>query len=187
RRRGLGQVGVVLWLGRRGVIQRVDLDTTHFKGNFPESASLDGCDAADASGPPGKDADWEELVARTELRAHARHRLVVTSATRGPVTHVRLNIFPDGGVARLRVWGSRWVDAMLAAGRVGHDAELLASAERVWWRLGRVDWLEAFAHHARIGEGAGDAWSRREQAGMDGAGEDTRRALAQGNRDYEKR
>ena len=105
RRRGPGHDWVVLRLGRRGVIRRVDLDTTHFKGNFPESASLDGCDAADASGPPGKDADWEELVARTELRAHARHRLVVTSATRGPVTHVRLNIFPDGGVARLRVWG----------------------------------------------------------------------------------
>ena len=87
-----------------------------------------------------------------------------------------------------RCCGARqWVDAMLAARPFVHDAELLASAERVWWRLGRVDWLEAFAHHARIGEGAGDAWSRREQAGMDGAGEDTRRALAQGNRDYEKR
>ena len=87
-----------------------------------------------------------------------------------------------------RCCGARhWVDAMLAARPFGHDAELLASAERVWWRLGRADWLEAFAHHARIGEGAGDAWSRREQAGMDGAGEDTRRALAQGNRDYEKR
>ncbi len=105
RRRGPGHDWVVLRLGRRGVIQRVDLDTTHFKGNFPESASLDACDAAGASGPPGKDAAWEELVARTKLRANARHRLPVTSATRGPVTHVRLNIFPDGGVARLRVWG----------------------------------------------------------------------------------
>jgi len=87
-----------------------------------------------------------------------------------------------------RCCGARhWVDAMLAARPFVNDAELLASAERVWWRLGRADWLEAFAHHSRIGERAGDAWSRREQAGMDGAGEDTRRALAQGNRDYEKR
>jgi len=105
RRRGPGHDWVVLRLGRRGVIERVDLDTTHFKGNFPESASLDGCDVAGASVPPGEDAGWRELVARTKLRAHARHRLVVTSATRGPVTLVRLNIFPDGGVARLRVWG----------------------------------------------------------------------------------
>jgi len=87
-----------------------------------------------------------------------------------------------------RCCGARhWVDAMLAARPFVNDAELLASAERVWWRLGRADWLEAFAHHSRIGERAGDAWSWREQAGMDGAGEDTRRALAQGNRDYEKR
>ena len=87
-----------------------------------------------------------------------------------------------------RCCGARhWVDAMLAARPFVNDAELLASAERVWWKLGRADWLEAFAHHSRIGERAGDAWSWREQAGMDGAGEDTRRALAQGNRDYEKR
>ena len=87
-----------------------------------------------------------------------------------------------------RCCGARhWVDGMLAARPFGHDAELLASAERVWWRLGRADWLEAFAHHARIGERAGDASSRREQAGMDGAGEDARRALAQGNVTYEER
>jgi len=87
-----------------------------------------------------------------------------------------------------RCCGARhWVDAMLAARPFVHDAELLASAERVWWKLGRADWLEAFAHHSRIGERAGDAWSRREQAGVDGAGEDTRSALAQRNRDYEKR
>src|SRR2546425_12017419 len=64
-----------------------------------------------------------------------------------------------------RCCGARhWVDAMLAARPFVHDAELLASAERVWWKLGRADWLEAFAHHSRIGERAGDAWSRREQA-----------------------
>src|SRR5207249_10380126 len=80
-----------------------------------------------------------------------------------------------------RCCGARqWVDAMLAARPFGHDAELLASAERVWWRLGRVDWLEAFAHRARIGGGAGGAWCRREPAGMAGAGAEPRGAVAQG-------
>src|SRR2546422_6987538 len=66
-----------------------------------------------------------------------------------------------------RCCGARhWVDAMLAARPFVHDAELLASAERVWWKLGRADWLEAFAHHSRIGERAGGAWSPREQAGV---------------------
>jgi len=105
RRRGPGHDWVVLRLGRRGVVERVDLDTTHFKGNFPESASLDGCDVVGTRAPPAEDAPWRELVPRTKLRAHARHRLAVTPRKRGPVTHVRLNIFPDGGVARLRVWG----------------------------------------------------------------------------------
>jgi len=104
RRRGPGHDWVVLRLGRRGVVERVDLDTTHFKGNFPESASLEGCDVATAGTPPD-DAGWRELVPRSDLRANARHRLAVPRERRDPVTHVRLNIFPDGGVARLRVWG----------------------------------------------------------------------------------
>jgi len=86
------------------VIERVDLDTTHFKGNFPESASLEGCDIAGGAGP-GDDASWRELVPSTTLRANARHRMPIARQARIPVTHVRLNIFPDGGVARLRLWG----------------------------------------------------------------------------------
>src|SRR5207302_9430932 len=67
-----------------------------------------------------------------------------------------------------RCCGARhWVDAMLAARPFARDAELLATAERVWWGLGRADWLEAFAAHPRIGGrgGAGMDWARRAQAG----------------------
>src|SRR5436309_2016410 len=66
-----------------------------------------------------------------------------------------------------RCCGARhWVDAMLAARPFASDAELLATAERVWWELGRPDWLEAFAAHPRIGGrvGAGMGWARRESA-----------------------
>ena len=89
-----------------------------------------------------------------------------------------------------RCCGARhWVDAMLAARPFGSDAELLATAERVWWGLGRADWLEAFAAHPRIGDrGRGTTdWARREQAGADGAAEATLAALAQGNHAYEER
>jgi allantoicase len=107
RRRGPGHDWVILRLGRRGAIGLVELDTTHFKGNFPESASLEGCDAPELSGAslPPDGADWRELLPRTKLRANARHRFPVGRAAGQPVTHVRLNIFPDGGVARLRLWG----------------------------------------------------------------------------------
>ena len=83
----------------------------------------------------------------------------------------------------------RWVDTMLAARPFASDAELWATAERVWWGLGRADWLEAFAAHPRIGArvGAGMDWARREQAGAAGAAEATLAALAQGNVTYEER
>ena len=85
----------------------------------------------------------------------------------------------------------RWVEAMLAARPFASDAELLTAAERVWWGLGRTDWLEAFAAHPRIGDrgsGAGlTDWARREQAGADGAAGATLAALAQGNLTYEER
>jgi len=89
-----------------------------------------------------------------------------------------------------RCCGARhWVDGMLAARPFASDTELLAAAERVWWGLGRVDWLEAFAAHPRIGARAEAMtdWARREQAGANGAAEATLAALAQGNRTYEKR
>lgn len=105
RRRTPGHDWVILRLGHRGVIEEVEVDTIHFKGNFPESASLEGCDAPDARGAvPEAGTDWRELLPRTTLRAHTRHRFRLPQRS-GPITHVRLNIFPDGGVARLRVWG----------------------------------------------------------------------------------
>ena len=82
-----------------------------------------------------------------------------------------------------------WVEAMLAARPFASDAELLATAERVWWGLGRADWLEAFAAHPRIGA-RGEAmtdWARGEQAGAAGAADRTRAALTQGNAAYEER
>src|SRR5438876_4904660 len=108
RRRGPGHDWVVLRLGARGVIERIELDTSHFKGNFPESAGLEGCDAPDLTGaaPPPSAADWRELVPSAKLRADARQRFRIANAARlPPVTHVRLNIYPDGGVARSGLWG----------------------------------------------------------------------------------
>ena len=108
RRRGPGHDWVVLRLGARGVVERIELDTTHFKGNFPESAGLEGCDTPDLTGaaPPPSATDWRELVPRAKLRADAPQRFRIANAAHlPPVTHVRLNIYPDGGVARLRLWG----------------------------------------------------------------------------------
>src|SRR3989441_9965442 len=84
-----------------------------------------------------------------------------------------------------RCCGARhWVDGMLATRPFASDAELLAAAERVWWGLGRADWLEAFAAHPRIGARAEAMthWARRGQAGGNGAAGATPGALGPGNR-----
>ncbi len=107
RRRGTGHDWVVLRLGRRGRIEAVEVDTTHFKGNYPESCRLEACDEPGATGPtvPEPGTGWREIVPRAKLRPHHRHRFAVAAGARRPVSHVRLSIFPDGGVSRLRLWG----------------------------------------------------------------------------------
>ncbi len=105
RRRGPGHDWCILALGHRGVVEEVVVDTHHFKGNFPESCALEGCAAPGASREEllGDGREWRPLVERTPLEAHREHRFSVSSGQ--PVTHVRLRIFPDGGVSRLRVLG----------------------------------------------------------------------------------
>lgn len=101
RRRGPGHDWCIVKLGTRGTITRVEIDTSHFKGNYPEACSLDGGLLADG----GLDkAEWRELLPKSKLQAHTRHAFG-SVADLGAITHVRLNIFPDGGVSRLRLFG----------------------------------------------------------------------------------
>jgi len=104
RRRGPGHDWVVIKLGASGTVRRVEVDTSYFKGNFPESCSLEASRdsiGADLSGV----ATWLPLLARTKLRANAHHVFRKELLDAGEVSHLRLNIFPDGGVSRLRIWG----------------------------------------------------------------------------------
>jgi allantoicase len=98
RRRGPGHDWTVIRLGARGTIRRVEVDTRHFKGNAPGACSLEG--ASD-----GVAGTWREILARTPLLPHARQSFEDEVHDIGDVTHVRFNIFPDGGVGRLRLFG----------------------------------------------------------------------------------
>jgi allantoicase len=100
RKRGPGHDWCILRLGHPGRIHGVDIDTSHFTGNYPPAASLEAWAGA---GEPGADAAWTALVPRRDLQGDAHQ--VVEIADRGIWSHLRLNIFPDGGVARLRVYG----------------------------------------------------------------------------------
>lgn len=96
RRRGPEHDWTIIRLGAEGTVRRVSVDTRHFKGNAPGACSLEG--STDGG-------EWRELLARTPLQPDARHAFEEELRAIGDVTHVRFNIFPDGGVGRLRVYG----------------------------------------------------------------------------------
>jgi allantoicase len=105
RRRGPGHDWIIVRLATRGAIERIEVDTDHYKGNAPESCSVDVCDVA---GPTPEwmstgDAEWVSLLPRTPLEPDAQHRFEVAGK---PATHARLAIYPDGGIARLRLLGT---------------------------------------------------------------------------------
>ena len=103
RRRGPGNDWTIVRLGTAGTIRRVDVDTRHFKGNAPGACRLDGVRLDD--GQPLEAAAWRELLPRTPLEPHTCHAFEDALRDLGDLTHVRLNIFPDGGIARLRLYG----------------------------------------------------------------------------------
>jgi allantoicase len=100
RKRNLGYNHCVVRLARHGVIHGLDLDTSFFTGNFPPAASLDGCFCP--QGDPKEDADWVEVLPSATLRGNSHHYFEIN--TERVFTHVRLNLYPDGGIARLRVF-----------------------------------------------------------------------------------
>ncbi len=103
RRLGAGYDWCVIKLGNSGTIKRVEVDTSHFKGNYPESCSIEVCRADNDANFAA--VEWQELLSNSKLQAHTRHVFVDEIKDCGAATHVRFNIFPDGGVSRLRLFG----------------------------------------------------------------------------------
>jgi allantoicase len=115
RRREPGHDYAIIRLGAPGVVHGIDIDTAFFTGNYPPYASLDAC-AVDGYPDAGtlKAARWTPLVSRSPLAGDSRNLFTVDSPHR--FTHVRLTIYPDGGVARLRVHGDVVPDPTLLPG-----------------------------------------------------------------------
>jgi allantoicase len=105
RRRGPGHDWIIVRMAARGTIARIEVDTDHFKGNAPESCSLETCNmpGLGLDWLSGTDVEWVTLLPRTKLEPDAQHRFDVSGP---PATHARLAIFPDGGIARLRLFGT---------------------------------------------------------------------------------
>jgi len=180
RKRAPGHDWILVRLGARGTIQAIEVDTNHFKGNYPDRCSIQGLDFASARitdliASPA----WTPILPETKLAADDRRFFTGEIVTHGPISHVRLNIFPDGGVSRLRLWGTRapephailnalsledaraallrccgagrWAGWMLAQRPFASTEALLRAAAGVWTQMEKADVLEAFSRHPEIG------------------------------------
>lgn len=112
RRRDPGPDWLVVELADLGHIQKVIVDTHHFKGNFPDSFSLEGANLAVKQVDEKAATDdslWQAVIEQTPLAAHREHCFIeqIVSAQTQAFTHVRLRIYPDGGVSRMRIFGRR--------------------------------------------------------------------------------
>jgi allantoicase len=113
RRRRPGYEWVVIRLAGQGIINLAEIDTSWYRGNQPDTASLQTLDTSTGATLNDKNA-WRDLLPPVKLLPDTPHRFRVQGT---PATHVRLNIFPDGGVARLRLFGSLTEDGFAAAKR----------------------------------------------------------------------
>ena len=107
RRRGPGHDWVILKLGLPCIVERIVVDTYHFKGNFPDSCSIEGCvePDRDLEAILINTIDWLELLPDSKLSGNQENIFSIASNQTEPRTHIRFNIYPDGGVSRLRIIG----------------------------------------------------------------------------------
>jgi len=171
RRRDNGNDWCIVRLGLKGVIRGVDIDTNHFLGTHPPYASIDACVApADARKDQLMDSTkWVEILPRSPLSAGAQNLFPVSNSEQW--THVRLNIFPDGGVARLKVygdvtpdWHTHQPDAVLDLAAVEYGGRVVACNDMFFGNM------ENLIMPGR-GRNTGDAWEtrRKRESGFDWA------------------
>lgn len=172
---------LILRMARKGFIQKITVDTCHFKGNYPDRCMLEGA-VMPLENENFAQAAWIPILPEMKLQADHEHHYDKEILSLQAFTHVRLTIFPDGGISRLRLFGTvdkdamtlaelnaapatifkekmekccgsgNWVAKMLQARPFATRHDLLKKADDAWFSSKKNDWLEAFTHHPRIGD-----------------------------------
>jgi len=155
RRRGPGNDWAIIRLAAAGTVERLEIDTSHFKGNAPGRCTVEGVHAPGVA--PGAAAEqlagWRLLMG-SPLQPHTRHWFDDELRRIGAVTHLRLSVFPDGGVARLRAYGELAGDPAN-----GPDAEIVASVAAGTTGIARLNALSSGAARAALRRCCGaSAW-----------------------------
>jgi allantoicase len=98
---------VIIRLAHAGSIEKIIVDTSHFKGNYPDSCMLEGCSISRQEEEKIDSAEikWTTVLPQAKLEADHEHFFEKELESKDAYTHVRLSIFPDGGVSRLRLYG----------------------------------------------------------------------------------
>ena len=113
RRREPGNDWIIIKLAQKGKIEKIEIDTAHFKGNYPDRASIQAISID--KNITTKDLiqsseNWDVILDETKLTADNIHEYEINSNSKAEATHIRLNIYPDGGVSRLRIFGKKLDD-----------------------------------------------------------------------------
>jgi allantoicase len=108
RRRSPGFDWAIFELGHKGIIREILVDTAYHKGNYPESCSIQAMDMPDADGATiaAQALYWPDVLPESKLGPHREHRFKKELKNTGGVTHIRVNMIPDGGISRLRIFGT---------------------------------------------------------------------------------
>jgi allantoicase len=110
RRRDPGPDWSIVKLAAQGNVEKVIVDTCHFKGNFPDTVKLEGINSSsDEFNNANDELDWQTIIPQTKLYAHREHLFIneIAADKSHQFTHVKLSIYPDGGISRMRVLGKR--------------------------------------------------------------------------------
>ena len=159
RKRGKGYDYLILKLGRSGPISKVDIDTSYFSGNQPTKVSLQACFSKKKL--PNKNSKWTTILKKKPTKANSHHFFNIKN--KSIFTHIKLNIFPDGGVARIRIYGSMKILKNFT-GKVLNLTSVLNGATPIACNnehFGRAENILA----SGMGKNMGDGWETRRSRG----------------------
>ncbi|KAG6378302.1 galactose-binding domain-like protein [Boletus reticuloceps] len=130
---------IQLRVGATGRVQVAEIDTANFKGNFPESCELHGCYMAEGNVPPSDSELWVPVLSRVKLGPHRRQFFQLETNPEDVFNHVKLTIYPDGGIKRVRIIGTRGAGGLDTAAIVSGEGLVDTGTEQVSARnVGRI-------------------------------------------------
>ena len=160
RKRNKGHDYLIIRLGKKGRISKVNIDTSHFNGNQPSFASIEACYSK--KNIPGKKAKWKIILSKKKTEPNCHN--IFNIKNRFIFTHIKLNIFPDGGVARLRVYGEIAADKIFFGKKIINLSSLLNGASVIACNNEHFGKAENILAPGK-GKNMGDGWETRRSRG----------------------